>query len=88
MGIVATAAQETAANGGSPVDMIPSTVPLGEHGGGLFAAVALIFLLAYLDLYIASDDENLLLRRLLQAAIIPLLATFAGIVLFESLTII
>lgn len=88
MGTVAIAARETASNAVSPVETLPSTVPLGEHGGGLLAAVSLIFLLAYLDLYIAADDENRLLRRLLQAAILPLLVTFAGIVLFESLVII
>lgn len=88
MGIVAIATRETATGSASVVDTIPSTVPLGGHGGGLLTAVALIFLLAYLDLYIASEDENLLLRRLLEAAILPLLLTFAGIVLFESLTIV
>ena len=88
MGLVAIATQETADASASVVDAIPSTVPLGDHGGGLLTAVSLIFLLAYLDLYVASEDENLLLRRLLQAAILPLLLTFAGIVLFESLTIV
>jgi len=56
--------------------------------GGIFVAASLIFLLAYLDLLNASDADDPQLRTTLVIIIIPLLLTFGGIVLFESLQVI
>jgi len=56
--------------------------------GGIFVAVALVALLAYLDLFDASEQEQSSVRSMLVATIIPLLLTFSGIVLFQSLSVV
>lgn len=62
--------------------------PVGVGVGGIFVAVALVALLAYLDLFDASEQEQSSVRSMLVATIIPLLLTFSGIVLFQSLSVV
>lgn len=62
--------------------------PVGLGVGGVFVAASLIFLLAYLDLYDASESNDPQLRTTLAVTIIPLLLTFGAIVLFKSLQVI
>ncbi|MFC7081406.1 hypothetical protein [Halorussus caseinilyticus] len=64
------------------------SVPVGLASGGIFAAVALVIVLVYVDLLDASDIEHEGLRRLLVATILPLLLTFGVIVLYESLSVV
>lgn len=64
---------------------------IGLGVGGIFVAVALVYLLAYLDLLDAlrTDDEAIGdLKMALVAAAIPLFVTFGGIVLYRSLVVI
>jgi hypothetical protein len=56
--------------------------------GGIFIAAALVTLLAYLDLFDASDQEDGVTRSMIIATTIPLLLTFSGIVLFQSLAVV
>jgi hypothetical protein len=56
--------------------------------GGIFVAVTLIAVLAYLDLFDASELYNGQIRTMLIATVLPLALTFGAIVLFESLAVI
>lgn len=60
----------------------------GIGAGAIFATAVVIYLTAYLNIVVAGDSERRQLRWLLIVATVPLLATFAGIVLFESLSVI
>jgi hypothetical protein len=63
---------------------------LGLGIGGMFVAVVLIVHLGYLDLLKAADIEAHRvdgIRPMLVAVTVPLLLTFAGIVLYHSLMI-
>lgn len=86
MGLIAISAgaSSSASAGVSAATSLLS--PVGVGVGGFFVAVALIALLAYLDLFDASDRDNGQIRSMLVAASIPLGLTFAAIVVFQSLT--
>jgi len=62
--------------------------PVGAGVGGIFVAAALVGLLAYLDLFDASEHEKGDVRSMLIATTVPLLLTFSGIVLFQSLAVV
>lgn len=72
----------TGAGAGAPTSLFSAT---GVGVGGIFVAMALILLLAYLELYDASEFSNRQIRALALSGIAPLLVTFATILLFESL---
>lgn len=58
--------------------------------GSLFLAVALVYLLAYLNLLAATELDPVVkryVRRTVVALIVPLLVAFAGIVLLKSLMV-
>jgi fumarate reductase subunit D len=56
--------------------------------GGVFVAALLVGLLAYLDVFDASDVVRPRVRAMLVATIAPLLLTFGAIVLFKSLQVV
>jgi hypothetical protein len=61
---------------------------VGVGAGGIFVTVLLTYLLAYLNVVEASERSRRQLQSLLVLASVPLMFVFAGIVLFESLTVI
>lgn len=82
MGLTAIVSSSASAGSASATSLM-SAVGLGA--GGIFVAAALIFLLAYLDLFDASEKQNERVRTMLVATILPLGVTFGGIVVFQSL---
>jgi len=60
----------------------------GVGAGGIFLTAVLVYLLAYLNVIEAGGPEQRQLRAFLITASLPLVVVFAGIVAFESLTII
>lgn len=85
MGVIALG-PETIASGGAVVELSLDS-PLGLVGDGLVVSIALIALLAYLDLLKSAAEPRSSLERTLLAGIIPLFVTFAGVVLLRSLVI-
>lgn len=83
MGLVAVVS--TASEGVSTA--AARTFPTGLAAGGIFVAVLLVLLLAYVDLLDASRIEDEQLRRLLVASVLPLGITFVVVVLYESATL-
>lgn len=61
--------------------------PVGLSAGSVFVAIVLIFTLGYLDLLSASERDRSGFRQTLIAISVPLGITFAGIVLYQSLTV-
>lgn len=72
----------------APADSLSLLSSQGVGIGGIFVTALLAYLLAYLNVVEASERNRRGLRSLLVAAIVPLALVFAGIVTFESLTII
>lgn len=73
-------------SGGSSTELsLLSSVGMGL--GSLFAAVALVFLLGYLDLFTAASWRDRQQQKALVAGIIPLLVVFVGIVLFQAMLV-
>lgn len=72
----------------APADSLSLLSTQGVGIGGIFVTALLAYLLAYLNVVEASERNRQGLRSLLVAAIVPLALVFAGIVTFESLTII
>lgn len=62
--------------------------PVGLGVGGIFVAAALVVLLAYLDLFDASELDAPAARTTVLATIVPLGLTFGAIVLFKSLQVV
>ena len=84
MGI--SAIMSSASAGVSPATSL--LTPTGVSIGSIFITVSLIVLLAYLDLFNASERDDDRIRTTLVSAVIPLSFTFAAIVLFEALAVI
>lgn len=61
---------------------------LGVGAAGIFVTVALVYLLAYLNIVEASERNRKHLRSLLVVVSVPLTFAFAGMILYESLSII
>lgn len=86
----ATAVVSSSAAGvSSSLGSVSSTVtsllsPVGTGIGGVVVAVALIYVLAHLDVISAAPETQESTRRTLVAAAIPLGLTFGGIVLFHT----
>jgi hypothetical protein len=59
--------------------------PVGLGVGGAFVAAALLVLLAYFDVFSATEEADETVRLTLIATIIPLTVTFIGILTFRSL---
>lgn len=91
-GVSSSASASAGAGAGGAASSATSAIsllsPVGLGVGGVFVAASLIFLLAYLDLYDASESNDPQLRTTLVVTIVPLLLTFGAIVLFKSLQVI
>jgi len=61
--------------------------PVGMGIGGIAVALALVYLLARLDVVSAKDEVDEDVRRMLVATVIPLALTFAGIVAFNAASV-
>jgi hypothetical protein len=61
--------------------------PVGMGVGGIVVAIALVGVLAYLDIISATPDRTDRIEQTLVAAAIPLGFTFAGIVAFQTMTV-
>ncbi len=81
----ASSSTSAGASASASASAISLLSPIGLGVGGIFVAATLIFLLAYFDLFDTADITNPQLRTTLLVTIVPLLLTFAGIVLFQSL---
>lgn len=84
----ATAVISSSASSGS--DAVSATVtsllsPVGAGVGGIAVAMALVVVLAYLDIESADPDGKESVRQLLLAVATPLGATFLAIVAFRTL---
>jgi len=87
----ATAVISSSASGGS--NAVSATVtsmlsPVGAGVGGIAVAVALVVILAYLNVESADPDGDESVRQLLLAVATPLGATFLAIVAFRTLQLI
>lgn len=67
---------------------LPVTATVGTSVGSVIATLALIYVLAYLDLFEAADHDVEGVRETLIAAIIPLTLVFVTIVLFNVVGIV
>lgn len=87
--IVSSAASSASSAGAGVSASVTSLLsPVGLGVGGIFVAAALIYLLAYLDLVDAVEEDMAAIRRVLLAAIIPLIVVFAGIVTYHTLQLV
>jgi len=87
----ATAVISSSASSGS--EAVSATVtsllsPVGAGVGGVAVAMALVVVLAYLDVVSADPDGEEAVRDLLVAVATPLGATFLAIVAFRTLQLI
>lgn len=82
-----TAIVSSSASSASSTSVTSLVSPVGVGVGGVFVAVALILLLAYLDLLKTSELDTPELRRTLVLSISPLLIAFAGVVVFKALQV-
>lgn len=84
--------QDTGLIGLMPPDPSAGVLPLnsepGVGAGAIFATGLVIYLSAYLNIVEVGGIERQGLRRLLLVALVPLVATFLGILLFETLAVI
>lgn len=90
MGLTAGASSAGAASSSAAGASLSATSllsPVGVGVGGVVVAAALVCLLAYYDIASAAERDYDAVRKVVPAAIGPLLATFAAIVAFESLTV-
>jgi hypothetical protein len=81
----ASSASSSAAGVSATVTSLLS--PVGMGIGGIAVAVALVYLLARLDVVSAKNDVDEDARRMLVATVIPLALTFAGIVAFNAASV-
>lgn len=84
--ISSSASSSSASAGSAAATSLVSSVGLGV--GGIFVAVALVLLLAYLDVFNAADWGDERVSKMLVATILPLGVTFGSIVLYQSLQVI
>jgi len=81
----ASSASSSAAGVSATVTSLLS--PVGMGIGGIAVALALVYLLARLDVVSAKDEVDEDVRRMLVATVIPLALTFAGIVAFNAASV-
>jgi hypothetical protein len=84
MGLTAGVSSSAAGVSSSAISL---TSPVGVGVGGVVVAAALILLLAYYDVINASAADYSKVKETVPAAIGPLLLTFGGIFVFESLVV-
>jgi len=78
----ASSASSSAAGVSATVTSLLS--PVGMGVGGVAVALALVYLLARLDIVSAREDVDERVQRMLVATVVPLALTFAGIVAFNA----
>lgn len=78
----ASSASSSAAGVSATVTSLLS--PVGTGIGGIVVALALVYLLARLDVVSARTDADERVRRMILAMVVPLALTFAGIVAFNT----
>jgi len=71
----------------SSVHTLSLFVSVGIGAGGIFVTGLLVYLQGYLSIIKARERNQLRLQSLLVMASIPLVFAFAGIVVFESLSV-
>lgn len=82
----AASSSASSASSASASTSVASLVsPVGMGVGGVFVAASLILLLAYFDVFAATDDPDDAVRTTLVASIVPLAIAFAGVVVFQAL---
>jgi len=79
----ASSASSSAAGVSATVTSLLS--PVGTGIGGMVVALALVYVLAHLDIVSAKPDRDDSVRNTLLATAVPLSLTFAGIVAFQTL---
>lgn len=89
MGLTAivSSSASSASSAGVSASVTSLLSPVGVGVGGIFVAGALVLLLAYLNLLDASERSLDGVRRTVLTAVVPLLVTFAGVVLFRTMQI-
>lgn len=84
IGASSTSAEIVAGEGG----MTTLLTPTGLGTGGALIAVVLVVLLGYLNVVSARGDADPRLRQIVIAVSVPLLATFGGVVVYESIQVV
>lgn len=82
MGIAAVVASNMSIAG----TLSPFPIPGGVAAGPVITSI-LVFLLAYLNVVEASEQDRQEIRVLLVLVVVPLAFVFAAIIVYESLTI-
>lgn len=77
------ASSTTAASASTSV--VSLTVPVGLGIGGVFVTAAVILLLAYFDVFTATEDADESIRSTLIASVVPLALVFVGVVVFRTI---
>lgn len=87
--MLSLAASKTATQfAGDAEETMSHLSPTGLGSDGLVIVIALVVLLAYLNLVRAREDPDPRLPELIVSVMLPLLVTFGAIVVYESLQII
>jgi len=73
---------------GGEGDVTTLLTPVGLGTTGLAIAIVLVVLFGYLNVLSAGPDADRRLRGVIVCVTVPLLATFGGIVFYESLQIV
>jgi len=84
---VVSSSASSAGAAGSSAAVTSLLSPVGTSIGGVAIAIALVYVLAHLNVITAGSGENEHLKRTLVAAAIPLGITFGGIVAFQTLAL-
>lgn len=85
--VVSSSAAGSASSAGVSASVTSLLSPVGVGVGGVIVALALVYVLAHLDVVSARPDANERTRRVLIASAIPLGFAFAGTVVFRTLQI-
>lgn len=80
MGLTAAGTEVVTGNGLGGISALTTN---GNAVGGVFATVALAYVLGYLDVLDAVETEHARIRRMLVTASVPLAMVFVGIILTE-----
>jgi hypothetical protein len=82
--VSSSASSATSSAAGVSATVTSLLSPVGMGVGGVAVALALVYLLARLDVLSAKENVDGRVRNMLVATIVPLALTFAGIVAFNA----
>lgn len=88
MGLTAIISSSAGSASSASAGVTSLITEVGLGIGGVFVAAALVILLAYLDLFNASDIEDEAAFRTIVATVVPLFVAFAGTILFKALQLV